>query len=73
MFVMAMEQMNAARGLENPGVLKNFTTDSRNGGSLRLDVRLFHSDVDGAISGSSWNCNIVPKNKTVEQIDMRPK
>jgi hypothetical protein len=53
MLVIAMEQMNAANGLENPGVLKNLITESRKGGSRRLDVRFFHSDVDGAISGSS--------------------
>jgi hypothetical protein len=32
-FVIEILMMNAARGLKNPGVAKNFPTDSINGGS----------------------------------------
>jgi hypothetical protein len=49
---MLILQINAARGLVNPLVEKNFCTDFTNGGSVSPLISFSSSEVDGGTDGS---------------------
>jgi hypothetical protein len=68
-----MLQIKAASGRENPGVLKNFSTDSIKGGSSSPFKTFSSSELEGGMGGAVWNCKKVPMVARTVKMEIKAK